>query len=262
MGRYDDARERATEAVALAERAGSAAALASARIALSNCWLDLGYYERAIERYEAGLAHNDAHGLIHHGNICLLNIALCRIELGHWDDAERTLARLEDPERRLVERMRSVVAFNGALLAEGRGDHDTAWRRFDASRAIRQRLGQGPLMVDSLAGLLRVAVATEDMPALSDLVVELETRVAAQGTIGIEHLGRLHLAMYAGHRTMGDVARAATWLSDALALLGDRADQLADPNHRESYLTRPPSHRQLLALARSHGLAVPETWSV
>lgn len=259
MGRYDDARKRAAEAVALAEQAGSAAALASARIALSNCWLDLGFYERAIGRYEAGLAHNDAHGLIHHGNVCILNLALCHIELGNRDDAERTLARLEDPERRLVERMRSVAAFNGALLAESRGDHDTAWRLFDASRAIRQQLGQAPLLVDSLAGLLRVAVATEDMPTLGDLVVELETRLATLGTIGVEHLGRLHLAMFAGHRALGDETRAASWLSDAVALLRERSDRLSDADHRESYLTRPPSHRHILELARSRGLTVPGT---
>ncbi len=258
MGRYDDARARAGEAILLAQEAGSAAALASGRIALTNCWLDLGYYERAIEHYEAGLALNDAGGLIHYGNICLLNIALCYIELGRWDDAEATLDRLDDPERRLVERVRSVLAFNRALIAEGLGDHEAARRGFDESRAIRQRIGQERLLADSLAGLLRVAAVTGDSSGTNTLIADLEEHLADQGLIGIEHLGRLHLAMFDGYRATGDEKRAMAWLSDAVALLGERADRLADPAHRESYLTRPPSHRQLIELARRHGIPVPE----
>ena len=79
MGRYDEARAHAEEGISLGERAGNASAAASAEIARSNCWLDLGYYEYAIKCYEASLARNDEHDLTHYGNICLLNIALCNI---------------------------------------------------------------------------------------------------------------------------------------------------------------------------------------
>ena len=257
MGRYDEARAHAEEGISLGERAGNASAAASAEIARSNCWLDLGYYEYAIECYEASLARNDEHELTHYGNICLLNIALCNIELGRWDAAEATLDRLEDPNRRLVERLRSVVAFNGALIMEGRGDTDAAQRRYEASRQVRQQLGQAPLLIDSLAGLLRTAIATNDRATMTALLSDLESRVRDRGTVGVEHLGRLYLTMYEGHHANGDAARAKTWLSNATSLLGERANQLADPNHRNTYLSRPPAHRRIIALALAQGLSVP-----
>ncbi len=258
MGRYDEARARAEDGIALAERAGSVGAVASAEIALSNCWLDLGYYERAIARYESGHLRNDAHGLTHYGNICLLNIALCHIEMRRWDDAEAVLKLVDDPDRKLIDRMRSVLAFNGALIMEGRGDASAAWHRYELSRQIRQQLGQAPLLIDSLAGLLRIATATNDLATAMELVAELESRVSTQGTIGVEHLGRLHLTMIEGHRMCGNTERAMAWLFDAVAMLRDRADQLSDPDHRHSYLTRPPAHHRIIALARKHGIQVPE----
>ena len=257
MGRYDEARARAEEGVALGKQAESIGAVASAEISLANCWLDLGYYERAIASYEAGLARNDKHGLIHYGNICILNIALCRFELGHWDAAEAMLDRLDEPERRLVDRMRSVAAFNGALIMEARGDLIAARHRYEASRRIRHQLGQVPLLIDSLAGLLRIAIATDDRATAGDLLAELESRLHARGTVGAEHLGRLYLTMIEAHHKRGNAERALRWLSDAVALLRLRAERLADPDHRKSYLTRPSAHRRIIALARAHQLPVP-----
>jgi predicted ATPase len=259
MGRYDDARARAERAIEMAHEAGDVAVLASAEIALANCWLDLGHYERAIARYEAGLATNDANGLTHFATICLLNIALCHIELGRWDDAEATLDRLDDPGRKVVERMRSVIAFNGAMIAEGRGHLDIARRRYDASRLSRMRIGQEPLVIDSLAGLLRAAVAAREQAETERLVADITTRIDARGIVGVEHLGRLYLSLIEGSGALGDVETAARWLSEALSLLGERADLLANPVDRGSYLTRPPAHRRILALARTEGLPVPDS---
>jgi predicted ATPase len=260
-GRYDEAREHAEAAIALAQDSGSAAARASAEIALANTWLELGDYEHAIARYTAGLARNEANTLTHYGNLCLLNIALCRIELGQLDDAEATLDQLDDPDRRLIDRLRAALAFNRGLLADARGDVEAARRRYDASREIRERLGQAPLVIDSLAGLLRGAVATADAPAVERLLAEIDTRLARQGTIGVEHAGRLFLAMIDGYRLLDDEATATAWLADAMALLGERADRLADPGHRERYLTRPPAHRRLVDLARTFGVPAPGTRS-
>jgi tetratricopeptide (TPR) repeat protein len=258
MGRYDDAQRRAESAIALVREAGDAAALASAEIALANCWLDLGHYEQAIDRYVASLAHDDANGLTHHGNVCLLNIALCNIELGHWDDAEAALDRVRAPERVVIDRMQSVVAFNGAMIAEGRGEIESAAGRYEASRAMRERLGQDPLLIDSLAGLLRVAIAAGETAKIRALLEDVQSRIANRGFVGIEHLGRLFVTLVEASDAIGDAERARSWLRDALALLTERADRLADPGDRASYLSRPPAHRRLLQLGRARGLPVPD----
>jgi tetratricopeptide (TPR) repeat protein len=250
MGQYDAAMDRALKAIDMARAVGDVTVRSTAELAEANCWLELGYYDHAIALYEALMERCIAHGLTHRVNLCLINIALGNVEMERWSEATQAIDAMLRPERRPVERLRAVAAFNGALVAEGQGNLDAADRLYEESREIRARLDQKPLLVDSLAGLLRIAMARGHTAAMGRLLADITGQLEQRGLIGIEHLGRLFVTLVETSRALGDEIGAERHLTEALALLDTRAASIADPEQRQRYLTGPAAHRRLRGLAR------------
>jgi tetratricopeptide (TPR) repeat protein len=253
MGHYDEAAAMARRGMALANELGHDMMYVGARIALTNCWIDLGFFEDAIRSYEECIAISSKHNDAHRENICLLNITLSACELEQWDRAETALQQLLEPGRTVVERFLGTAEYDLGFIAEGRGDAAAARDHYARSLDIRRQTEQHALMIDSLAGLLRIAVSEGQTEEIRRLRQEIDRRVEDRGRDGIEHVGRLYVTLVDAARALGDQRDAHAYVQAALAFLTDRAHLLADPAHRQSYLTNPPAHRRIMQLANVRG---------
>ncbi|HYH11922.1 MAG TPA: hypothetical protein VD789_06165, partial [Thermomicrobiales bacterium] len=105
------------------------------------------------------------------------------------------------------------------------------------------------LVIDSLAGLLRVAVVIGDIGGARSLLTEIDERIASRGIVGVEHPGRLFVTLVDAFRWLGEHERAEGALRSGVAVIGERAGWITDPIYRESYVTCVPSHRRILEMA-------------
>lgn len=245
LGLYDAAVSEAQRGLDLALQIHNEKLECAASVALANCWLDLGRFEAALDLYTSTLGICDRRADFHYANICLINISLCRIEQEEWSDAARALAPLMEQSRPIVPRFVAVVEFQAGLIAEGQGNWIAAQRHFHAAMGIRQRNGQAALLIDTLAGLLRVATAQRDTNQVRRLLADIDVRVAQHGLDGIEHAARVCLSMMEGGELVGDRSLTIHYAELGSAFLKARAAAILSPADRHSYLERVPSHRKL-----------------
>jgi tetratricopeptide (TPR) repeat protein len=257
MGYYDEAALHARHGIELATQVGNDGHLVGARIALANCLLDLGMFHQAIALHEesAEIAANLADS--HRINICLINISLCYIELGEWQAARDALDRMMAPGRTVVPRYVGVAWFQSGLIAEGAGRFDYALTCYEQSSTIRTGNGQEALLIDSRAGVLRIAIRNGDAATARELTREISARASQHGLDGIEHVALLAVTMAEAARLLGDHELGATWLAWGYDYLVTRANRLADPEHRHSYLVKILPHRRLLDMAAAAGFPPP-----
>ncbi len=254
MGFYYEAADAARRGIDLATNLGNDMMLVGARIALANCWIDIGLFEDAIDTYHRCIEVSEEYLDSHRVNICLLNIALCTFELEQWEDAEEAIRRMMEPGRSVVPRFIATGEFTLGITSEGRKDWDAASIHYQASIDIRQGNGQDALLIDSLGGLLRIAIARAQEDTARDLVSDITRRIDQRGLDGIEHVGRLSVSLVQAAIALEDDVTATSCLRQALDFVNDRATRLGNPKHRASYLTRVSAHRTLFELAAELGV--------
>ena len=81
---------------------------------------------------------------------------------------------------------------------------------------------------------------------------QITTAIQRHGLDGIEHTGRLSLAMVAAAQFLGDRPAALASLTWGYDFITSRANRLADPHHRHAYLTIVPAHREIMTLVNSN----------
>lgn len=249
-GEFDAAMRHAQRGLRLASEGLSEPLLVSALVAVGNCLWGTGQYRRALAEYQRGADASERIGYTYGMVLCWVNIACCWAELG---DVEQCLAaeeRVRTLSLRLpIPRLISAAAFDAGLVLDQAGNYPEARRFYEASLEVRRQLGQHALMLDSLAGLLRVALETDQRDEARSLLAEIESRVAARGIEGVEQAGWLYLTLVRATRAVGAHDRAARYLDAAVCHIRERADRMPDATMRASYLTNIRSHRELLALS-------------
>jgi tetratricopeptide (TPR) repeat protein len=249
-GEFDAALRHAQRGLRLASEGLPVPLLVSALVAVGNCLWGTGQYERSLAEYQRGAAASERIGYTYGMVLCWTNIACSWAELG---DVEQCLAA-EERVRTLslqlpIPRLISAAAFDAGLALDQAGDLPEARRFYEASLEIRRQLGQDALILDSLAGLLRVALGTDERDEARSLLAEIESRVAARGVEGVEQAGWLYLTLVRATLAVDAHARAAGYLDEAVGSIRERADRMTDATMRASYLTNIRSHRELLALS-------------
>jgi tetratricopeptide (TPR) repeat protein len=246
---YEAAISSAQEAYDLGLRLGDARLTSEALIARTNCFVDLGMFTYAQGEYRRCLElcqqANHIRGMV----LCWLDIALCDLELGEWDQAAAALDQaigIEQQTRMPV--ISGYIDYYAGLIAEGRADLETAQARYRASRDTRLSRGQEGAVLDPLSGLLRIAVQAGDRERAGARLADLLERIERQGVEGVEHTARLYLALIRAHRLLDDETGANRWLREGIDFLQRRAAKLTDPALRVSYLENVPAHRALLNL--------------
>lgn len=262
MGYYDEAGEAARRAIGIGTELRDDLLVVGGTIALTNTWIDIGLYVEAITMYEKCIRICEEHGTIHRATLCWLNIALCEIERANWDRSFAALESVFISQPKAISRLSGAADIYARLVAEGQGNLVEAEKRYRRSLDIRLENGQDAQAVDSLAGLLRVATAEGQHQTIRELTSAIVDRIDTRGLDGVEHAGRLFVSMITAYGALGDSECAHLYVRHGVAFLTERADRLADPVHRESYLSVVPSHRQIFELAHSVGVSQmhsPET---
>lgn len=254
LGRYEEAISFAQRGSEMATRLDDYRMWLDAEIAVANCWLDLGLYEDAVSTYRRCIDVCEDIGAAHRQRICRLNIALAGIEMEQWDVAGETVDLVVDADTDIALSLVGVIEFTLGVIAEGRGDLADAHGRYETSREIRETTGQDALLIDSLAGILRVAIADGDRERVGILHEDIRSRIDQRGLDGIEHVGRLFVTLVEASSALGNEQMVREHIQRALDFLNERASRLSDPAHRESYLSNVPAHRRINELATSFEL--------
>lgn len=249
-GKYDEALRHAERSAALAALLSDEWLAVDALVAAANCQTDLGLYRRAIAAYEQAVTQARAAGYRRGVAIGLINIGLCRAERREWELASDAL---HDVLSLVTETTMPRTVGNAelylALVAEGRGDLPLADRHYTASLEMRRANRQTGLARDSVAGLLRIAIAEGDLVRMRELYDQLAGWLREHGVTGAEFPGRMYLSLYRAQLAQGDTMAACAWLAEGIAFLNEHAALLADPAARQSYLDNVPVHHELRQLA-------------
>jgi tetratricopeptide (TPR) repeat protein/transcriptional regulator with XRE-family HTH domain len=254
QGRLDEAMEIAERAVEMARAATDPVLQMNAVNALGNSYYEMGRLADAVAYYSRSLRLALRHENLHRTAVALLNLTVAWIDLGDLDRASATSAEFAEIRKRVNRRLHGSFEYYEGLIAEAQGNLAAARRRFHASLVLRVAHNQQGQAINSVAGLLSVAVAEGRLDEVRTLVADLDSRLLHRGTEGIEFLARYYLAVVNAHLALDDRERARALAGEGVAEITARAQGIADPSDRASYLEQIPSNRRLLALARELGL--------
>jgi tetratricopeptide (TPR) repeat protein len=254
MAEYDRATLAASRSAEMAVDLGDDAIWIDAQLALGICRLDIGHYDAAREIFAQALELAVEIGDAHREQLCRYNLSIAAFEQGQWatarDEARRIVSAHPDRATPIV----AAAELNLGIVAEGVGDAAAARAHYERSRRIREERDQRALLIDSLAGLLRVAVTEGRREETSAMRAEIDARIAERGLEGIEHPGRLFVTLIEASLALDDAPSARDHTRLAVTILNDRAARLDDLAHRRSYLDDVPSHRRILDLATELGV--------
>lgn len=249
QGAYDVARAYAHQCLTLSRGLETRWILAEGLMAVANCDADLGQYHEAISGYETLLEVLSIGSIESVELIAMMNIGLCRVQLGEYNEAARVLTELltqlgTQPGSRLTSHATLYMGF----ALEGLGDLDGAEAAFRQAAETRRHYGQIPTMLDCLAGMLRVAVMRQDREAVKPLAAEIEAALDEHGLVGPEDPILVLVSLARGYAMVADDPAYRAAITRALGLMRDRAETMTDPAARASYLGNVPANIDLLAM--------------
>lgn len=239
------------------ERAGEKTLAAEAEIAAGNFAMSHGNYDRARHHFQQVRELRIEREAPHLAAQALMGRANCDRAQGTAasarDHAQQavSLARYGSSEETLANSLMTLamIEFDTGLVLDQAGDLPEARHFYETSLEIGRQLGRDALMLDSLAGLLRVAMGTDAQDEARSLLAEIESRVTAHGVEGAEQVGWLYLTLVRATLALGARDRATRYLDAAVRYIRERADRMTDATMRASYLTNIRSHRELLELS-------------
>lgn len=248
QGLYDIARQHALRALQHVRQIRKTWVKPEALLALANCDIELGFYERAMEGYREAGEMGRMIGKLPNQVIPMLNTALCLIQLKRNQDA---LDLLDDVMERL--RVRSVARHVGPARLYAGYAYEKLGNLAEAKKAYQEALDarltnpNDPRIADCRAGLLRVALAHGQAEKTRACLQELEEGIEQNGTDGIEELALVQITRARASLELGDAERYACLIREAYATMMGRADKLVDVEARRSYLESVPVNRELRA---------------
>ena len=249
-GELSEAKLRTMEALDIARTADDVDAEMTYLSNLGVALMALGSYEAASDCFAETLERAVASGDRFLEGTASVNLAWAETALGEWADARRRASVGLELKRAQGQREAEAEAllWLGHALA-GMGEFDEAERAYRDSAAIRAELGQTALGLEAEAGLLRVSLEREDLPAVRERMAPiLEALDADPGLEGAWEPLRIPLSVVEALRAIGD-DRAEAVLEQAMTSLAERSAMISDPADRDQYLRAVPWHRRLAELA-------------
>jgi tetratricopeptide (TPR) repeat protein len=179
--------------------------------------------------------------------ICVVLGNLCRLfhDLGAYAAAlEHGQQALQIAHDMKVPEFVGVSSIDLALAHEGLGQWDEASQAYQHVFTVRRQLGFLHLSMEALAGLVRAALAKDDLPLALHYVEQIMAHEAERQSTGEEDFFRIRLACFRALQAAGD-PRAPAVLDQAHQFLQAQASKIQDPALRQSFLQKVPVHRQI-----------------
>ena len=126
------------------------------------------------------------------------------------------------------------------------GQMDQATIVYQEAVTIRRELGEDNRAMETLAGLVRVALSRNEIPQTQRWLEEILAHLETNTLDGTEEPFRIYLTCYRTLVAHQDV-RADDILAFSYRLLQDRAAKITDPEMRFSFLENVAAHRELIA---------------
>ena len=219
-------------------------------IALNNLGFvldQLGAHAEAESHFERYLAICRDVGARQGEGVALFNLAHVSQRQGEHEralqQAQQSLELAEKVGERRIQgyawTVRGCVLVSLGRLAEA----ESAFRR---ALALRRELGQPNVAMESLAGLVRVALARNDLSQACAYADEILEHLATGSLGGSKDPLWVYLSCYQALHAVQD-ARAEGVLAEAYGRLQEQATRIGDDRLRRSYLEDVDFHREIIA---------------
>ena len=207
----------------------------------------LGAYAEAESNFERVLANSREIGSRHGQIVALVNLAYASHRQKRPQEAlQRARQALEQAEE-IGERRAQGYAWTvlGDVLA-GLGHLAEAESAYNQALALRRELGQPNLVTESLAGLIRVALARDELDQACAYVDEILKHLETGTLGGTKEPMLIYLSCYQALRAAHD-ARVERVLADAYSQVQEHSARIKDDRLRRGYLENIDAHREIIA---------------
>ena len=251
-GDYSAALVWQKQALAIARKIGHRREEGSMLNNLGNTSRFLGEYEEAVTFHQQGAVLMRQTGWRMGESISQINLGLVLPYLGEYDEALRYaqagLSLSREVQAGLVEGSAWYVLGNVHTAQAGWSEAVAA---YEQSIHIFQSLSLPRSVIEATAGLLRVYLAQKEKAKLEHLVTKIWNYLGSHNrVIPVEEPFRVYWTCYQGLVEMGD-SRAHNLLQNTYFLLQEQAARLPDATIRQTFLTRIPYHRAIVAAYQS-----------
>ncbi|WP_088279704.1 adenylate/guanylate cyclase domain-containing protein [Ideonella sp. A 288] len=214
---------------------------------LGGAWLELGDLEQAQYDLDECLKLHRAVGDRGLEPIALANLSQLAMWQGQGERARsHAMAALEIAVDVQAKELEAFACWSLGQAELALGQADAAAQAFGRALAVADAI-DSPYRLDAVAGLARVALARDDLPAAQAQVQVLQAHEAGGGQLdGTLGQRLIELTWWQVLVRAGDAA-AGPLLERAHAGLLARAEAINDLSLRESFLARVPENRALLA---------------
>ncbi len=216
--------------------------------------LNMGYYYLPLGQFETGRgllqrALQAARGLGAQRIIAysLLNLGLAEWRLEQPQPACQTLQlSLEKLEALGDQRGLASRLFYLGLAFEKAGEVSEAAAQFEAAYAAFKMLDASAQMVETQAGLARLALHHSNLPQAKQYALQILTYLEEYGSHGLELPILAYLTCARVFQALGDAPRLQHILENGLKELQSRLDRISLADWRETFLEAVPENRELM----------------
>lgn len=251
-GRYSQAIALYEQAIALWEQQGYQQGLSISFLNMGVALRDLGDFTQAREYLERALPMSQQVQERTLESAVLVNLTLLFHQMGDQETAVTV-------GRRAVPMLAAVKAPHFEASAHNWLAHalteltlyDEAERHYQQAITIRRETGQEKMVLESYAGLARIALGREDKAAIAQFGEAIWQAAQNDPELpGIHEQVRVYLTGFRSLQAVGD-GRARRLLVQGHDLLQKLAAFLEDDRQRQAFLSEIPAHRELIAAWRA-----------
>jgi tetratricopeptide (TPR) repeat protein len=237
------------EQAAISQRLGERDNQANALMNLGYDYLCLGMYEAGRDALEQSLRLFETFG-------ARREMAYARLNLGliYWrsSDLPAALNLLKSVQPELATLGDTFAEAAGlsylAIMLEQIGEMCEAQQQFEAARSMFTQAGIRGYAADALAGLVRCALALQDLDTARRCTAELWNYLQRQGTQGMEFPLRAYLTCVEAHTVFGESDNARAAIKAGYDELIARAEKISRVEWGQSFLFNVPEHRTIIEL--------------
>jgi Tfp pilus assembly protein PilF len=246
LGDYVAAREYYEQAYLIARERGDRSLQSATLVNLGWAAGMQGEFDSARSNHEQALLLAREVGDLYHETYTLINLSAVAINQMEVQWALKYAQQAIELSQKIGER--SGEAWSSLYLGHAHlldKNYDLARDAFQESVAIREELGQNGLAFEPAAGLILVALETDDLSTASSEAEKIFLHLENGGKFeGAEEPLRIYLACFQALEKIKD-PRSTTVLRNAIQLLEAQVSKLGDAHAREMFIQNVPCRRAI-----------------